>query len=144
MLCAPMRWALIGLGTVAAVLGVVGVIVPGLPGVVFLLIAVWAFSRSSERLHLWLYTHPRFGKPIRDWHAHRVIPVRAKTAAVLMMAATAVVTLAASPAGSLAPYMVIAALAPVALWIVTRRSRALPVPVSASVSAAEQTTDGLR
>ena len=32
-------------------LGLIGVIIPGMPTTVFLIIAAWAFSKSSERLH---------------------------------------------------------------------------------------------
>lgn len=83
-----MRWALMAFGWANVGLGVVGIFVPGLPTTVFLLIAFWAFSRSSEKFQVWLWTHPRLGPPIRDWHEHRVIPVRAKILAATMMSAS--------------------------------------------------------
>lgn len=46
------------LGLVCTGLGIVGVWVPGLPTTVFILIALWAFSRSSQRLHAWLTRIP--------------------------------------------------------------------------------------
>jgi len=123
-LCGPARGALLALGFVCTGLGIAGIILPGLPGTVFLLIAVWAFSRSSERFHLWLYEHPRFGRTVRDWHAHRVIPVRAKIAAVVAMSTT-VAGLALLYGGDWRlPAITAAVLAVVAAWIVTRPSRA--------------------
>ena len=67
-------------------LGAVGAVVPGLPTVPLMLVALWAFSRSSRRFHDWLYNHALFGPPLRDWHVHRVIPLRAKVLSVVMMA----------------------------------------------------------
>ena len=69
-------------------LGVVGVMVPGLPTVPFMLIALWAFSRSSPRFHDWLYEHRVFGPPLQQWRAHGVIPVKAKFVAVVTMVAS--------------------------------------------------------
>ena len=54
------------LGWVFVGLGFVGAFVPGLPTTVFLIVALWAFSRSSDRLRMWLWTHPRFGATLRD------------------------------------------------------------------------------
>ena len=71
-------------------LGALGAILPGLPTVPFMLLALWAFSRSSQRFHDWLYTHRIFGPPLQDWKQYRVIPLRAKifslTSMVLSMA----------------------------------------------------------
>jgi uncharacterized membrane protein YbaN (DUF454 family) len=66
-------------------LGAVGTVVPGLPTTVFMLLALWAFSRSSERFHAWLYHHRLFGPPLQQWHLYRVIPRRAKVLAIVMM-----------------------------------------------------------
>ena len=66
-------------------LGAVGTVVPGLPTTPFMLLALWAFAKSSRRLHDWLYTHPVFGPPLQQWCAHRVIPTRAKLLAVITM-----------------------------------------------------------
>ena len=134
-LCGPAKYAMLALGFVATGVGIAGVILPGLPGTVFLIIGLWAFSRSSERFQMWLFNHPRFGAPSRAWHAHRVIPVRAKIAAVVMMAVSqAMLTVWVAGDASMAadwtvPAISAAVLAIVASWIVTRPSRA-PSPDS--------------
>ncbi len=79
-------WLLIAYGGVG--LGVVGVVVPLLPTTPFLLVAVYAATRSSPRLRWWLYRHPRFGPPIRDWQRHRAVPVQAKWMACGCMVAS--------------------------------------------------------
>ncbi len=73
-------------GLAMAALGVIGFFLPVMPSTVFFLIALWAFSRSSRRFHTWLYTHPRFGPPLQDWHERRAIPLRAKVWAVSLIA----------------------------------------------------------
>lgn len=117
-----MRYGLMAFGLINVVLGAIGVVVPGMPTTVFLLIAMWAFSKSSERFRLWLYNHKTLGPPIRDWHEHRVIPLRAKYMAVGMMSLS-VAILALFVANSfMLPTIVAACMAPVAIFIVTRRS----------------------
>ncbi len=67
-------------------LGAVGALLPGLPTTPFMLLALWAFSKSSPRFHDWLYAHPVFGPPLQQWRSHRVIPGKAKLLAVATMA----------------------------------------------------------
>lgn len=66
------------LGWLCVGLGLVGAVLPVMPTTVFLLIAAWAFSRSSPRWHNWLRDHPRFGSLIRGWEEHHAMPRRAK------------------------------------------------------------------
>jgi uncharacterized membrane protein YbaN (DUF454 family) len=66
-------------------LGAVGVVVPGLPTTPFMLLALWAFSRSSKRFHDWLYSHPFFGPPLQEWERHRVISLRVKALSLVAM-----------------------------------------------------------
>jgi uncharacterized membrane protein YbaN (DUF454 family) len=101
---------------------------PVMPTTVFLLMALWAFSKSSHRFHRWLYDHPRLGRPLRDWHAHRVIPRRAKILAVSMMSMSWLIVVYVSAGGWVVPAIVGACLLPVAAFIVTRRSRRSHVP----------------
>ena len=69
-------------------LGVMGIFLPLLPTTVFLLIAAWAFARSSERWHHWLLQHRYFGPLIRGWHEHHAMPRRAKRIAFFTLAAS--------------------------------------------------------
>lgn len=73
------------LGWVFFALGATGILIPGLPTVPFMLVALWAFSKSSKRFHDWLYSHPLFGPPLQQWQDHRVIPMKAKVLAVATM-----------------------------------------------------------
>jgi uncharacterized membrane protein YbaN (DUF454 family) len=116
-----LRYALIGLGWINVGLGAIGIIVPGMPTTVFLLIALWAFSKSSERFRTWLYEHRRLGPPIRAWHQHGVIPARAKAAALAMM--TLSLTIMAATGAWQLPVIAGAIMVPVAVFIVSRPSR---------------------
>lgn len=119
----PMRWTLVALGWLFVVLGLVGIVVPGLPTTVFLVAAAWTFSRSSPRFERWLSEHRTFGPLVEGWRRHRVIPVRAKVVAVCMMAASvAYVALVASPDWR-APAALSAILIPAAVYVCTRQSR---------------------
>jgi uncharacterized membrane protein YbaN (DUF454 family) len=121
--CAPVRYALMGFGFINVGLGIAGMFLPVMPTTVFLLMALWAFSKSSVRFHRWLYDHPRFGKPLREWHAHGVIPTRAKILAVGMMSLSMVIVTFVAKTPWWVPVAVAACLIPVALFIVTRPGR---------------------
>lgn len=69
-------------------LACVGLVVPGLPTVPFLLVAAWAGARGSDRLHAWLHAHAQFGPLLRDWREQGAVPVRAKWLTVVMLFAS--------------------------------------------------------
>lgn len=55
-----------------------------------MLLALWAFAKSSKRFHDWLYTHRIFGPPLQQWRDHRVISRKAK----LLSVGTMIISLA--------------------------------------------------
>ena len=79
------RTILISLGLLCVGLGFIGVFVPGVPTTIFLIIALWAFTKSSEKLRHWLLNHKRFGPILNNWQEHKVVPRRAKILMVVLM-----------------------------------------------------------
>jgi uncharacterized protein len=75
----------LALGWLCVGLGIIGVILPILPTTPFLIVAVWAFSRSSPRIAKAIRDNPTIGPFIVDWETHGIIPKRAKALAVAAM-----------------------------------------------------------
>ena len=87
MVKALRRPVLLGTGWLCVALGLVGVVLPLLPTTPFLLVAVWAFSRSSPEMAEKIRSHRLAGPYVRDWEDAGVIPTGAKVLAVVMMTA---------------------------------------------------------
>ncbi len=73
-------------GVLALALGVLGVVLPGLPTTPFVLLAAACFAKASPRLHQWLLHHRWLGPLVRDWEAHRSLPLRVKWLSTTTMA----------------------------------------------------------
>ena len=95
------RWArplYFAAGWVFTGLGVIGLILPLMPGTVFLILAAFCFSRSSPRFETWLVGHPRLGPHVRRWRETGAISRRAKVIACGSMAASfGLVSLTSAP-----------------------------------------------
>lgn len=110
-------WAIVG--GLAVVLAIAGILLPLLPTTPFLLLAAFAFARSSPRLEAWLLTHRHLGPPIRAWQDQGAIGRKAKRLALATLAATPVATWAVG-VNPLIVALQVAVLAAVALFIATR------------------------
>ena len=66
-------------------LAIVGIFLPGLPTVPFLILTAWFAARGSDRLHSWLYAHPHLGKLLIDWEQQGAVSRTGKVIAVLML-----------------------------------------------------------
>lgn len=83
-----MRILWLACGLTALGLGVIGIFLPLLPTTPFLLVAAFAFARSSPRLSNWLSSHATFGPFIHNWRETGSINRRAKHMAVFVMMLT--------------------------------------------------------
>jgi uncharacterized membrane protein YbaN (DUF454 family) len=70
----------------------IGVVVPGIPWSTPTVIAAYCFARSSDRMHRWLYNHPRFGPFLRGWNEKRIFPRRLKYFMLATMSTTLLIT----------------------------------------------------
>ena len=78
-----MRWLWLAFGLICLGIGLVGTVLPLVPTVPLVLLAAYAFARSSERLHDWLVRHPRLGPPLEDWRRFGAIRRPAKRIATI-------------------------------------------------------------
>jgi uncharacterized protein len=113
-LLATLLWR--ALAVLCVALGLLGVFLPGLPTVPFLLVAAWAGGRGWPALENWLLNHPRHGPGIRRWRERGAVPRSAKWAASGMMLLSAGV-LQLSPLPPWSKVAVPVLMAAVALWL---------------------------
>jgi uncharacterized protein len=119
-----LRLTYLALGWLCVALGIVGIILPLLPTTPFLLVAVWAFSRSSPALAEKLRNHPKAGPYIRAWQDHGVIPVVGKVLSTVMMAVMGGYLFRFSAVPTWVALAVCTGMAFVAAYILTRPSSA--------------------
>ena len=127
-------WVLRAAGLVFLVLAAIGVVLPLMPATCFLLASAWCFARSSPRLYHWLHHNRLFGKLLRDYRDHRVIPLRVKVASVAVLWVTIGVTFVAVP-NLIVRLLVVAIGASVSAHVVSVRHRIAPSNVPASSDA---------
>ncbi len=107
------------LAALALLLGAIGVVVPGLPTVPFLLVAAWAGGKGWPALEARLLAHPRYGPMIHRWREHGAIPRRAKWwASGMMLVSAGVLWLSALPLAARVGIPLF--MAAVAAWMWTR------------------------
>ena len=70
------------LGFVCVAIGIIGIVVPGLPTTVFMIIAAWLFSISNPRFEKWLLGLPKIGPAIENFRNGLGMPRKAKVFAV--------------------------------------------------------------
>ncbi len=81
------RCAWFTIGWITLVLGAIGVVLPLLPTTPFVILAAFAFGRSSPRLLFWLENNQTFGPIIAEWRVNGAIAPRYKAMAIAMMLA---------------------------------------------------------
>ena len=81
----PKRIVLIIVGLISLALGIVGIFLPILPTVPFILLSAACFSRGSVRMHDWLVRMPFAGKVIDDYESGRGVSRKSKATALVML-----------------------------------------------------------
>lgn len=83
-----MRRIYFAAGMASVGLGLVGIALPILPTVPFLILAAWCFGKSSPALERRLLAHPRYGPHIRLWRGKRAIARIGKVGATFAFVAS--------------------------------------------------------
>ena len=122
------------LAVVCLLLGLVGIFLPVVPTVPFVLAAAWAAGRGWPALESWLVGHPRYGVHVQQWREGGFVPRRAKWAASIGMMCSAILLLFL-PVPHAARIAVPLCMALVAAWLWSR-----PEPPPAAVDPVEPVT----
>ena len=75
----------IAFGFLAVALAIVGVFVPGLPTVPFLLVALFCFERSSKKYHDMIMNNKYFGPALQDYYSGKGLTLSLKIKAILFL-----------------------------------------------------------
>lgn len=65
-------------GTIALGVGMIAVVIPGVPTTPLLLVAATCYAHSSERMYRWLMNNRWAGKHLRNWQQGRGISLHIK------------------------------------------------------------------
>lgn len=76
------------IGTLALVLGAIGLFLPVLPTTPFVILAAACYLRSSKRMHAWILRSELFGETIENFQAGRGLKRDTKIRALVLMWAT--------------------------------------------------------
>jgi len=66
-------------------IGMVGIIVPGLPTTIFMILAAGCFFRCSTKMYNWVIRHPIFGKHVLQFREGNGMPKKAKYCSLATM-----------------------------------------------------------
>ena len=84
------RTVYLAIGLVSLLLGGIGLFLPLLPTVPFVILAAFAGSKGWPALERWLLEHRTYGPHIRTWRERGAVPRIAKICATSMMAMSAI------------------------------------------------------
>lgn len=127
---------LIFAGTVCVALGVLGMFLPLLPTTVFLLMAAYCYSRSSERFHTWLLNNRVCGSYISNYKSGKGISIRQKGSTIAVLWASISFSIWMLSAGFWLTLLLVAIAVGVSLHLIlltTYRPETAPVPQTPTV-----------
>ena len=75
----------IAFGFLAVTLAIVGVFIPGLPTVPFLLVALFCFERSFKKYHDMIMNNKYFGPVLQDYYSGKGLTSSVKIKAILFL-----------------------------------------------------------
>jgi uncharacterized protein len=91
----PMRILYRVLGGIAVALGIIGIFLPIMPTVPFMLLAAFFFAKSNPEWEARLLADPRFGPHILAWRERGAISGRGKLFAIVGLTGSAIIGLVA-------------------------------------------------
>jgi len=80
-----MKSLLLLLGFIFVGLGFIGIIIPGMPTTVFMILAAACFAKSSPKFEQWILDLPGIGRLVKDHRDGLGMPQKSKVVAIAMM-----------------------------------------------------------
>jgi uncharacterized membrane protein YbaN (DUF454 family) len=87
-----MRGIYIVVGTIALVIGAIGIFLPVIPTTPLVILAAACYYRGSERLHAWILRSRWFGETIKNYQAGRGLTRDTKVRAIFLMWTTIIIS----------------------------------------------------
>jgi len=80
------------IGIICTILGIIGSILPVMPGIPFFIMAAYLFSKSSKKLHLKLLSIPYIGSALKEWDEFGVMKLETKLSLILFCIITSIMS----------------------------------------------------
>lgn len=87
-----MRGIYVIVGTIALVIGAIGLFLPVIPTTPLVILAAACYYRGSERLHAWILRSRWFGETIKNYQAGRGLTRDTKVRAIILMWTTIIIS----------------------------------------------------
>lgn len=87
------KYLLILLGSIALVIGIIGIFIPVLPTTPLLLLSAYCFLHSSSRLYIWLIHHKILGPYIYNYLTYKAISRTSKISALIFLWLTLMISM---------------------------------------------------
>ncbi|MCH8273907.1 MAG: YbaN family protein [Armatimonadetes bacterium] len=110
-------------GLLCTGLGIVGLMLPVMPGTVFLIAAVACFAKSSPRMERWLLEHRLFGATLRAWRESGSISLKIKVLAIVLIWLSIAASVLWMPALPALKAVLVAVAISVTVFLATRPTR---------------------
>lgn len=134
-----LRGVYIALGVLCVGLAGLGVILPGFPTTMWLIIATWLFSKSNPRFFNLIMNHRIFGPFVRDYRSGNGITLRVKTVIAscitLFAGSSAIFLIKPLPIKLIVAAVALFGICFITLWVPTKRAAS---SASAVMPAAKQ------
>jgi len=72
-------------GMIFTGIGMLGIVVPGLPTTIFMILAAGCFFRSSKKMYHWVIRNPIFGEQVLQFREGKGMPKKAKYCSLITM-----------------------------------------------------------
>ena len=82
-------WRLLAI--ISLLLGLIGMLLPVMPTVPFILLSAWAGGKGWPALERWLLAQPHLGPAIIKWRQYGIVPRKAKYLSIGMMSISGIV-----------------------------------------------------